>query len=159
MISLRKVALSSPEAQALIGTLDAELSGRYPEEGSTYFRLDEDEVAPGRGVFLVAFRGDEPVACGAVRKLDAHSAELKRMYVVPAARGLGLGRQMLAALEIEAAALGVTTLLLETGTRNHEALSLYAQQGYARVPAFGEYVSSPFSVCMGKAVGAGISGA
>lgn len=154
-IKLRAVALRSAEAQAMIAVLNAELTGRYPEQGTTFFRLDEDEVSPGRGVFLVAFRGDQPVGCGAVRKLDAGSAELKRMFVTPAMRGRGLGLRLLAALELEAAALGVTTLLLETGPHNHEALALYTREGFARVPPFGEYLESASSICMGKALGPG----
>src|SRR5262249_4163748 len=94
MISIRATSLGAPAARALITAPNAELKGRYPEEGATHFRLDEDEVGPGRGVFLVAYRDGEPTGCGAVRKLDAATAELKRMYVAPVARGLGIGRQI-----------------------------------------------------------------
>ena len=65
-LDLRPEALTSPVARSLIAALDAELSARYPEEGSTHFRLDVDEVSEGRGTFYVAYRNDEPVGCGAL---------------------------------------------------------------------------------------------
>ena len=73
----------------MIEALNGELSGRYPEAGANHFRLDAGEVADGRGAFLVAYAGSQPVACGAIRRLDAGTAEIKRMYVAPpsAARG------------------------------------------------------------------------
>ena len=122
----------------------------YPEPGATHFRLDPDEVAEGNGAFLVALRNNEPLGCGALRRIEEHSGELKRMYVRPQARGLGIGRALLVALETEARALGLTRLLLETGTRQTQALGLYRQAGFADIPAYGEYISSPLSVCMAK---------
>jgi putative acetyltransferase len=83
--------LTSPDAQRLIAALNAELAARYPEPGANHFRLDPDEVAPGRGALLVAYVDDHPVGCGAVRLLADGDAEVKRMYVVDAARGLGFG--------------------------------------------------------------------
>ena len=142
--------LAAPEAQALIEALNAELTLRYPEDGATHFRLEPEEVAPGRGVFLVAYVEDEAVGCGAVRLLGGEGAEIKRMYVREAARGRGVGRAMLAALEAEARALGARRLLLETGERQHEAICLYESAGFVRIERFGEYVDSPLSVCMAK---------
>jgi GNAT superfamily N-acetyltransferase len=85
-----------------------------------------------------------------VRRIEPGVGEIKRMYVCPAARGLGIGRAVLDALEAEARALGLTRLVLETGVRQPEAIALYERVGYARIAAFGEYVDSPLSVCMGK---------
>jgi putative acetyltransferase len=144
--------LASPDAQRLIAALNAELNARYPEPDANHFRLDPDEVAPGRGAFLLAYRGHEPVACGAVRLLVDGDAEIKRMYVVDAARGLGFGRRMVEALEAEARALGATRLVLETGVRQPEALGLFARAGFERIEPFGEYAASPLSVCMAKAL-------
>jgi GNAT superfamily N-acetyltransferase len=152
--TIRRAALRSPEAQALIAALNAELGARYPEQGATHFRLDEDEVAEGRGVFLVAYRDGEPVGCGAVRTIGDATAEVKRMYVVPSARAGGLGRRILEALETEARALGATALVLETGARQAAALALYERAGFVRVEAWGEYVVSPLSVCMAKSLAA-----
>jgi GNAT superfamily N-acetyltransferase len=149
-IEVRREALDSPVAAALIGALNAELASRYPEEGDCHFRLSLDEVAPGRGAYFVAWVGAEALGCGAVRRLDGDDAEIKRMYVAERARGRGLGRALLAALEDEARRLGVRRLLLETGRRQPEAMGLYRSSGFAEVSPFGEYVGSPMSICMAK---------
>jgi GNAT superfamily N-acetyltransferase len=98
----------------------------------------------------VARIGAEPVGCGALRCIDATSAEVKRMYVRKAGRGKGTALAILADLELRARGFGVTRVLLETGSRQPEALGLYTRAGYARVPLFGRYVGAPFSVCFGK---------
>jgi putative acetyltransferase len=149
-VIIQRYDIRSPVAQTLITALNAELSKQYPEEGATHFRLDPDEVAAGNGAFLVALREGEPLGCGAMRRIEDGSGELKRMYVRPAARGLGIGRALLVALEAEARALGLTRLLLETGTRQTEALGLYRQAGFSDIPAYGEYIGSPLSICMAK---------
>ena len=146
--------LESPEAQALIRELNAELQARYPEPGANHFRVDAEELAPGRGAFLIGYVDGVPVACGALRKHDDRTAEIKRMYVVPAARGKGWSRKILAALEAEGRALGVRRLVLETGPRQVEALALYSRAGFERIPLFGEYLNSPeTSICMEKELG------
>jgi GNAT superfamily N-acetyltransferase len=99
---------------------------------------------------LVARVGAEPGGCGAVRRIDTETGEIKRMYVAPAFRGRRVGARLLAALEAEARRLRLARLVLETGTRQVEALGLYRAAGYAVIPAFGEYVDSPLSVCMEK---------
>lgn len=150
-IEIRREAVGSGTANDLIRALDTELSALYPEEGTAgHFRLDAGEVSPGRGAFLVAYVGGRPLACGAIRRLDADMAEIKRMYVAPAARGCGLGRRILAALEAEASALGVKRIVLETGPRQPEAIALYTSAGYSEIGAFGEYAPSLLSVFMGK---------
>jgi putative acetyltransferase len=149
-VTVRPEPLDGALARALIEELNAELLRRYPEDGANHFRLDPEEVAPGQGVFVVAFLGEEPVGCAALRRLDTTRGEVKRMYVRPAARGQRIAAIMLGALENEARALGLTRLVLETGVRQPEAIALYRRAGFAPIPAFGEYVDSPLSVCMGK---------
>jgi GNAT superfamily N-acetyltransferase len=147
-VLVRREDLGSAVAVALIGALNAELLHTYPEEGATHFRLDPDEVAGDCGAFLVAVADGTPVGCGAIRRLDVRTAELKRMFVVPAMRGRGIGHAVLTALAAEGRRLGVDRLVLETGERQREALVLYGRAGFVRIPAFGEYVDSPLSVCM-----------
>jgi GNAT superfamily N-acetyltransferase len=150
-IRLHREAIDSRAAVELILALNAELLAIYPEDDTAnHFRLDADEVAPGRGAFLVAYAGDHALACGAIRLLDAETAEIKRMYVQPDARGLGLGRRLLGALEAEARILGAKKMVLETGPRQPEAIALYSSAGFSRIGAFGEYESSPLSVFMSK---------
>ena len=150
-ITITRADLTSDAARSLITELNAELSGMYPEPGATHFGLDPAQVAEGQGAFLVIVRDGIPVGCGAVRRIDADTAELKRMYVSPTLRGTGLGRRLVAALEAEALGLGVRRLVLETGTRQLAAIALYRATGFQTIPLYGEYVRSPeTSVCMGK---------
>jgi GNAT superfamily N-acetyltransferase len=148
---IARTPLGSAEARALIAALNAELEQRYPEDGANHFGLTEEDVAPGNGAFVVLRDPTgAPLGCGALRRLDAERAEVKRMYVVPAARGQRLGDRLLAALETEARALGVTRLVLETGARQPEALRLYRRAGFVDTEPWGEYVGSPLSVCLEK---------
>jgi len=150
VIEIRREDLTSATAQALIEALNADLRARYPGDGSHYFRLDADEVRPGRGAFVVAYDADTPVGCGAVRVIAAGIAEIKRMYVVPSVRGRGIARRMLEMLEGEARALGVTKLMLETGTQQPEAIALYSKTGFSLTGPFGDYPPSPLNVFFEK---------
>ncbi len=153
-VRFRRESILSAIAARLIDALNAELLARYPEDGTTnHFRLDASEVAGGRGVFLVAYQDGKPVGCGAIRCLDAETAEVKRMYVEPNARGQKLGQSLLAALEAEAKQLGATRLVLETGPRQPEAIAVYRRAGFAPVAAFGECTESALSTFMGKLLG------
>ncbi len=144
------MAIDAPVVVQLISQLNAELSATYTEEGATHFRLDAEEVAEGRGVFLVAYHDNQPVGCGALRKLDESTVEIKRMYVAPESRGRGGGRAVLNALEKEARNLGASRIVLETGARQKVASALYESDGFEPIPPYGEYVDSPLSVCMEK---------
>jgi GNAT superfamily N-acetyltransferase len=156
-VEIRRMDIRSREAQTLILELNAELKARYPEEGACHFRLEADEVTEGRGAFLVGFAaGEKPVACGAVRRIDPETCEIKRMYVKPPWRGKGIARAMVAALEQESRRLGVGRIVLETGVRQHEALSLYSKAGFERIAAFGDYAGKPLSVCFAKTLPRGL---
>jgi putative acetyltransferase len=149
-LAIRPEALGSAAARLLIAALNAELAALYPEPGSTHFKLDAADIAPANGVFLVGYLNTEAVACGAIRRIETGVAEVKRMYVAPDARGRGLSGAMLAALEAQARALGLTRLVLETGTRQPAALALYRRAGFKSIACFGAYVGSDLSVCMAK---------
>jgi GNAT superfamily N-acetyltransferase len=153
-ITVQRADLLAETSLALITSLNAELQAMYPEPGANHFKLDPGEVAEGRGAFLVVYRDGMPVGCGAVRLIDPDTGELKRMFVDPNLRGLGLGRRLVAALEAEARALGARRLVLETGTRQLAALALYQATGSQPIPLYGEYCLSPdTSVCLGKDLG------
>ncbi len=103
------------------------------------------------GAFLIAWLGDVAVGCGAVRRLDETTAEIKRMYVCPSVRNRGIGRILVEALEREAWTVGLSKVVLETGTRLASAIRLYESLGYAQIPLFGEYLASPYtSLCFAK---------
>ena len=150
---VRRATLSSPDAARLIAALNSELTATFPEPGATHFSLSDAHVAPGDGAFVIAYLDDLAVGCGAVRRLDETTAELKRMYVDPSVRGQGVGRSLLEALEHEARLLGVAKVVLETGTRLAPAIKMYEAAGYVRIPLFGEYLSSPdTSICFAKSL-------
>jgi transketolase len=154
LVEFHREHLASPVADQLITALNAELTARYPDAGTAnHFRLDAEELSDGRGALFVGCIAGAAIGCGAVRRIDPDIAEVKRMYITPAARGCGLGRQMLDELEREARRLGARRLVLETGPRQPEALALYRQAGFAEIPLFGEYLDSDhpeLSLCMAK---------
>lgn len=149
-VDIRREELSSRVAQQLISALNAELEARYPEEGANFFRLDREDVAEGRGAFLVAYLAGTPVGCGAIRLNEPGVAEIKRMYVDPAVRGRRVGRQIVDALESHARQLGAKRIVLETGPRQPDAIAVYQHAGFVEIPLYGEYIGSQFSVCMAK---------
>lgn len=131
----------------------AELRRRQRAELDSRYGSDDHEPGPPPSaadvdVFLVAVgEGDTAVACGALRGLDAGSAEIKRMYVVPELRGSGVATGVLRALESAAARRGWRTVRLETGTEQPDAQRFYRREGYREIPLFGNYVGSTLSVC------------
>jgi GNAT superfamily N-acetyltransferase len=138
----------SPAAQQLIAELDRELLQRYP--GDSVHTLDLSKITSDSGVFLVGYLDGSPVACGAVHKLEPGVGEIKRVFVIPAARGRGFSKLILHRLEQISLQLGFSTLRLESGTRQPEANQLYRWAGYYDIPKFGEYIDDPFSICMEK---------
>lgn len=108
------------------------------------------DFVPPRGAFFVAYLDGEPVASGAWRAHGDTDAEMKRLYVADSARGLGLARAMVAHLEHHAAAAGRTRLILETGTGQPEALTLYTSLGYRPVEPFGFYAGEAGAFHLGK---------
>lgn len=152
-VVIRRSSLTSADASRLIAALNTELETAFPEPGANHFSLGASQVDAGNGAFLIAYVDDVAVGCGAVRRLDAATAELKRMFVDPSVRGQGIGRALVESLENEARLLGVTQIVLETGTRLAPAVKLYETMGYARIPLFGEYLASPdTSLCFGKSL-------
>jgi putative acetyltransferase len=107
---------------------------------------------PHRGIYLIAYLDNAPVASGAIRPIDEMTAEVRRMYVLKNARRFGIARSMLTALEQKAAELGYEIMRLETGNRQNVAMALYESYGFHRIPPFGEYQSDPTSVCFEKSI-------
>jgi GNAT superfamily N-acetyltransferase len=134
---LSPAAWDDPVVRQLTAAQQDEVRARYDGHGEPGVPPSADDVA----VVLVA-RDDDgtPMGCGALRPLGPDAAEVKRMYVVPAARSLGIGRLVLAGLEAAALERGWTTLRLETGERQPEAIGLYTRAGYRPIDAFGHYV-------------------
>ncbi len=151
MDSLRLVpaAYDAPLVAPLLAALDDDLSVRYPEGDIDPPVLTPDMFAPPVGTLLVALLDDEPVGCGALRAGPTDgTGEVKRMYVAPEVRGRRVAERLLHGLEDAARELGYSSLVLETGERQPEALRLYARCGWTPTPAYGHYRDSPLSICL-----------
>jgi GNAT superfamily N-acetyltransferase len=135
-VRLTPVAWDDRDLQRLAVAQQAELRARY--DGAS-----EPGIPPSAAdlslVLLARDDADAVLGCGALRQLGPDTAELKRLYVVPAARGRGVSKVVLAALEDAARERGWTTLRLETGPRQPEAIALYSGAGYRSIGAFGAY--------------------
>lgn len=131
---------TSAAAQFCIGSYFAELDARFDDsfDPAASISADTDELVEPAGLLLVARLHGEPVGCGAVKFHAGAPAEIKRMWVGAAARGLGLGRRLLSALEAHAREHGAAVAHLETNRNLGEAISLYRSAGYAEVPAFND---------------------
>jgi len=129
-----------PDARRCLRAYAEELAGRFDGgfDPALSISAADHEMTPPAGLFLVAALHGEPVGCGALKFHPGAPAELKRMWVDPSARGLGLGRRLLAELETRAAAHGVRVLRLETNRVLAEAIALYRAAGYREVAAFND---------------------
>jgi putative acetyltransferase len=134
-----------PDVRALLAQADAFSQALYPPESNHL--VPADALAAESVAFFVARQDGVAVGTGALRWL-ADGAEVKRMFVADAARGLRVGRAMLEALET--AALGARVLRLETGIYNHAALGLYRSAAFIETGPFADYGPDPLSVFMAK---------
>jgi ribosomal protein S18 acetylase RimI-like enzyme len=127
-----------PDARFCVRAYFSELAQRFESgfDPAQSLPADDDELTPPAGVLLVARLHDQPVGCAALKFHDGQPAEIKRMWVAPEARGLGLGRRLLDEVEAAAAARRVTSLRLETNRALTEAIGLYRAAGYREVAAF-----------------------
>ncbi len=116
-----------------------ELAGVYDNfdlSGPDMPRARPEDLSPPGGAFLIGRLDGRPVCCGGLKRLTDGTAEIKRMFVVPDARGQGVARQLLAALESTAADLGYEVVRLDTGPRQPHAQALYESAGYHSVDNF-----------------------
>jgi ribosomal protein S18 acetylase RimI-like enzyme len=129
-----------PDARASLWAYFGELQRRFDSgfDAARSLTAGDDELTPPAGLLLVARLHGEPVGCGGVRIHGDGAADIKRMWVAPEVRGLGLGRRLLTELEAHAAASGVRTVRLETNGTLDEAIALYRSAGYREVPAFND---------------------
>ncbi len=154
---VERLPITHPDAALLVEEVQEEYTRRYGGRDET--PIDPTYFEEPAGAFFVGYLDDEPVVTGAWRRrADVEyagtrlSAEIKRMYVAPGARGRGLARTMLTHLEDTAREAGAEAMVLETGLRQPEAISLYESAGYSPVPGFGFYRDSPISRCFAKSL-------
>lgn len=148
MIKIEQVSADDEELGKLRQELRADLTARYPDEGA-----DSDDHLTDGITFLLMRDGDAAIGCCALQRNEESGLdglELKRMYVVPTARGTGVAGRLLAAAEALARELGAPRIYLETGTRQPEAIRLYERSGYLEIPTYPPYVGSARSVSYAK---------
>jgi ribosomal protein S18 acetylase RimI-like enzyme len=133
----------SGDATDLINELEAHLSALYPAESRHGYSVDK-LLREGVAFFLIYHDGT-PAGCGGVQLFGSEYGELKRMYVRPAFRGLGLGKAMVHHLCSYARTNGVQVIRLETGIHQREAIALYERLGFRRRGPFGNYREDPMS--------------
>lgn len=135
---IERVDPATDAARWCVAQYFAELSERFDEgyDPARALPADDAELSPPRGAFLMAIVDAEAVACGSLKTSAPGVGWIKRMWVAESARGVGLGRRMLAALEAEARQLGLAKVQLETNRRLVEAIQLYRSAGYVEVPPF-----------------------
>ncbi len=149
MVRVERADPTTPVCIQLMHELSVELGALYDDDGVGNFSVAQ--VSVPRSAFVVAWLNDEAVGCGAIRPMaDSQVAEVKRMYVRPQMRGKGISRRVLLTLELLAREFDYTTLRLETGLRQPQAIGLYESEGYRRIPCFGDYALDPLSVCYEK---------
>jgi GNAT superfamily N-acetyltransferase len=151
MIEVRSEAADSLVAVRLVEAMVTEMEELYDLRAGTGLGLSAPpaDFSPPGGAFLVVYEDGKPVAGGGVKRDEDGIAEIKRMYVAPGARGRGLGRQLLEALEEEARSLGYARIRLDAGARQPEARAMYERAGYHAVD---DYNGNPQASFWGEKV-------
>lgn len=131
----------------LIDILNIEQAKRNGDKNEFYMQFNHlDEIHH----VLVAYNGEKPVGCGALRKYNETSMEVKRMFTLMEERGKGIAKAILEELEKWTVELGHKSCILETGTMNPEAIQLYKKCNYKQIPNFGQYANDEDSLCFEK---------
>lgn len=153
MLSFRAIPMELEPASSLVEAMRAEIAELYDGlvlDGPEMPKGGPEELAPPSGVYLVGFDDNgAPVCGGGVKDLGAGACEIKRMYVVPEARGTGRARQLLTALEDAARGLGYGIARLDTGPRQPTAERLYRGAGYRQI---GNFNGNPVASFFGEKV-------
>jgi len=140
------------QALALLAEAAIEARALYPELFAPDSPAPTNAPLGEREVYLLAWREGVAVGCGALRRIDATTGEIRRMFVTHNARRDGVARALLARLEADALALGYRRLVLETGTKQKPAMALYRASGWRKIKPYGNFVGDPTSVCFGKTI-------
>jgi putative acetyltransferase len=149
-VVVRTESPDQPDVRELLRQLDDHMSSLYPAESNHLLGIDA-LLQPGIR-FFVARHGGTARGCGALKLEEDGTAEVKRMYVDPASRGLGIGKSLMRAIEDVAQRESVRTLRLETGIHQPEAISLYIASGFREIAAFPPYRPDPLSRFFAKEI-------
>ncbi|HEU5147982.1 MAG TPA: GNAT family N-acetyltransferase [Chryseosolibacter sp.] len=145
--TLVRVDSTHPDFISLVLRLDADLAIRDGEDHAFYAQFNKiDKIKH----VVLAYENDSALGCGAIKEFSSDAVEVKRMYVIPTARSRGVASLILLALEKWAKELSYSKCVLETGTRQPEAIALYLKNGYTRIENYGQYAGVENSLCFEK---------
>jgi len=147
MLKIIRTDSEDKDFQELVRLLDEDLGIRDGAEHAFYAQFNKIDLIKNT---VVAYHDEQAVGCGAFKKFDENSVEIKRMFVRPENRGKGIAVEILNDLESWANELGYKFAILETGKKQPEAIRLYQKSGYELIPNFGQYDGVENSVCMKK---------
>ncbi|QJP33888.1 GNAT family N-acetyltransferase [Nonlabens sp. Ci31] len=147
MLQLKRTTSKSPDFQKLVKQLDAYLAVTDGDEHDFYNQFNKIE---GLNYVVVAYLDEKAAGCGAIRAFDKETMEVKRMFTLNEARGKGIASKILLELEQWTAQLSYKKCVLETGTRQLEAIALYERNGYELIGCYGPYLKVENSKCFGK---------
>lgn len=146
---ISKTTSENPDFINLISALDKSLWERYPELKADYWGNNILELNPN---VVVIYLENKAIACGCFKKYDKNKVEIKRMFVTPEYRGLGLAQSVLQELENWAQDLGYSSSVLETLSKQKEAIALYRKAGYLIIDNYEPYIGLENSICMRKQI-------
>jgi GNAT superfamily N-acetyltransferase len=149
-ILLLRTDSTNPDFRKLVAALDEDLAIRDGAEHAFFAQFNKIDHLKQ---VVVAYAGNEPVGCGAIKEYSTGTIEVKRMYVPPAHRGKGIASLVLQELEAWAKELNYNTCILETGWKQPEAIRLYQKNAYHTIPNYGQYAGVESSVCFEKVLG------
>ncbi|WP_042722276.1 GNAT family N-acetyltransferase [Flavobacterium sp. B17] len=147
MMILKRTDSSHKDFQDLVKLLDADLAVRNGEDQAFFDQFNKLDTIKN---CIVVYINEVPAACGAIKKFDEETVEIKRMYTHPNFRKKGLATAIVKELEKWAKELNYKKAVLETSLEQNEALSVYEKSGYERIPNYGQYIGIEKSVCYEK---------
>lgn len=149
MFTLKRTTSEDPDFIQLVSFLDTFLAEIDGPDHAFYAQFNHIDTLRHA---VVVYDGEMAVGCGAFKKLDSRSAEIKRMYTAPEYRGKGVASLILKELELWANELGYKYTILETGLKQQDAIRLYQKNGYIPTDNYGPYAGVPNSVCFTKTI-------
>lgn len=146
-VTVTYVPTDHADFTALVRQLDGAFFAQY---GEVYLSYKPNNAADALTLAAVVYASGVPAACGGIKPLNTHTAELKRIFVAPQFRRLGLAQRIVHELEAAAKEQGFSHIALETGADMPAAIALYSKLGYTLTESYGPYAGDSTCVCMIK---------
>ena len=148
-VKLLKTNSQNSDFQLLVNQLDHYLSGVNGDADDFFKQFNQIDLL---NHVIIIYENEVPIGCGAIKKIDDNSMEIKRMYVLPEKRGQGVASKILSSLEVWTKELGFSKCVLETNKTMLDAVALYQKAGYQIIPNYGQYIEVETSICFAKSL-------